>query len=67
MQINNIEERHFYEIESIKNDWSLRKLQRQCNSALYERLLLSADKDKIYRLALEGQTIETPKDVMKDP
>lgn len=67
MRIDNIEERHFYEIESVKNDWSLSELKRQCNSSLYERLALSTDKDKVCRLALEGQTIESPKDAVKDP
>lgn len=67
MRIDNIEERHFYEIESVKNDWSLSELKRQCNSSLYERLALSTDKDKVYRLALEGQTVGSPKDVVKDP
>ena len=67
MRIDNIDERHFYEIESVKNDWSLSELKRQYNSSLYERLALSADKDKVYRLALEGQTVETPKDAVKDP
>ncbi len=42
-------------------------MQRQCNSALYEHLLLSADKDKVDQPALEGQTVEMPKNVMKDP
>ena len=67
MRIDNIDERHFYEIESVKNDWSLSELKRQYNSSLYERLALSTDKDKVYRLALEGQTVETPKDAVKDP
>lgn len=67
MRINNVAERNFYEIESVKNSWSLSELKRQCNSALYERLLLSTDKDKVYRLALEGQIVESPKDVIKDP
>lgn len=67
MRIDNIEERHFYEIESVKNDWSLSELKRQFNSALYERLLLSTDKKKVYRLALEGQRAETPRDIVKDP
>lgn len=52
MRIDNIEERHFYEIEAVKNDWSLCELKRQCNSALYERLALSTDKKRVYRLAL---------------
>ena len=67
MRIDNIDERHFYEIESVKNDWSLSELKRQYNSSLYERLALSTDKDKVYRLALEGQTVETPQDAVKDP
>jgi predicted nuclease of restriction endonuclease-like (RecB) superfamily len=67
MRIDNIDERHFYEIESVKNDWSLSELKRQYNGSLYERLALSTDKDKVYRLALEGQTVETPKDAVKDP
>ena len=67
MRINNPEERHFYEIESVKNDWSLSELKRQYNSALYERLALSIEKDEVYRLALEGQKIESPKDAVKDP
>ena len=67
MRISNVDERHFYEIESAKNDWSLSELKRQYDSSLYERLALSTDKDKIYRLALEGQTIETPQDAVKDP
>ena len=67
MRIDNIDERHFYEIESVKNDWSLSELKRQFNSALYERLLLSTDKKEVYRLALEGQKAETPRDIVKDP
>ncbi len=67
MRIDNIDERHFYEIESVKNDWSLTELKRQYNSSLYERLALSTDRDKVYRLALEGQKIESAKDAVKDP
>lgn len=67
MRISNIDERHFYEIESIKNDWSLSELKRQFNSALYERTALSTDKEKVYQLSLEGQKVETPKDAVKDP
>ncbi len=67
MRIDNIDERHFYEIESVKNDWSLTELKRQYNSSLYERLALSTHRDKVYRLALEGQKIESAKDAIKDP
>lgn len=62
-----MDERHFYEIESVKNNWSLSELKRQHDSSLYERLALSTDKEKVCRLALEGQKIEMTKDVVKDP
>ena len=67
MRIDNIDERHFYEIESIRNDWSLTELKRQFDSSLYERLALSTDKDSIKRLAAKGQIIEAPTDMIKDP
>lgn len=67
MRIDNSEERSFYEIEARENNWSLRELQRQFDSSLYERLQLSRDKDGIKDLAKQGQIIETPKDVIKDP
>lgn len=67
MRMENIEERNFYEIESIQNNWSLRELRRQIDSALYERLVLSRDKAKIKELAFKGQVIEKPEDVVKDP
>ena len=67
MRINNIEERNFYEIEAINNGWSLRELKRQMDSALYERLVLSRDKEKVLELSQKGQLIEKPQDIVKDP
>ena len=67
MRISNMEERHFYEIEAAKNDWSLSELNRQFDSALYERLALSTEKENVYRLAQKGQIIEKPSDAIKDP
>ncbi|EAA24801.1 Hypothetical Cytosolic Protein [Fusobacterium vincentii ATCC 49256] len=60
MRIENINARNFYEIEAIHNDWSLRELKRQVNSALYERLVLSKNKEKVKELAIKGQIIEKP-------
>ncbi|MBF6653507.1 hypothetical protein C3B47_11510 [Flavobacterium columnare] len=60
-------ERNFYEIESIKHNWSVRELKRQYNSALFARLSLSRDKEEVFKLAQEGQIIEKPKDLIKDP
>ena len=58
MRIENPDERSFYEIECHNQNWSVRQLQRQYNSSLYERLALSRDKKDVMRLAAEGQTIE---------
>ena len=67
MRIDNVDERHFYEIEAAKNNWSLSELKRQFNTSLYERLVLSTDKENIKRLSTDGQIIETPSDLVKDP
>jgi predicted nuclease of restriction endonuclease-like (RecB) superfamily len=67
VRIKNMNERHFYEIEAARNDWSLEELKRQFNSALYERLLLSTDKNHVLQLAQQGQLIEKPADAVKNP
>lgn len=67
MRISDINERKFYEIESYKNNWSLRELQRQYDSALYTRLSLSKNKEEVLQLAEKGQIVEKPKDLIKDP
>ena len=67
MRIEDIAERQFYEIETLNNQWSLRELQRQYDSALYQRLALSKDKQGILELSKKGQIIEKPEDAIKDP
>lgn len=67
MRISNVDERHFYEIEAARNDWSITELNRQFDSALYERLALSKNREEVYRLAKEGQIVEKPQDIVKDP
>lgn len=66
IKIDNDEERKFYEIEAIENNWSIRELRRQFNSALYERLVLSRDKKGVKELSEKGQIIEKPEDTLKD-
>lgn len=61
-RIKNADERAFYEIEAAQNNWILEELQRQFDSALYERLVLSTDKAKIKELSTHGQIIKQPKD-----
>ncbi len=70
LEIIKIEEkykRNFYIKETINARWSVRELQRQIGSLLYERLLLSANKDKILELAEKGQELKNSKDLVKDP
>ena len=66
-RISNPNERRFYEIEATKNHWSLKELKRQFNTGLYERLQLSAQKDKVQQLATQGQIVEAASDLVKDP
>jgi predicted nuclease of restriction endonuclease-like (RecB) superfamily len=67
MRIKNEEERQFYEIEALREHWSVRHLQRQYASSLYERLALSRDKDEVMRLSREGLQVAEPQDVIKNP
>ena len=67
MRIEDIGTRNFYEIEAFENNWSLRELKRQVNSSLYERLVLSKDKEKVKELSVKGQIIEKAQDIIKDP
>jgi predicted nuclease of restriction endonuclease-like (RecB) superfamily len=67
MRIKDEDARRFYEIEAKSQQWTVRQLKRQCDSSLYERIALSRNKDEVMRLALEGQTLEKPHDMMKNP
>ena len=67
MRIKDEKARSFYEIECTQQNWSVRQLQRQYNSSLYERLALSRNKAEVIRLTTEGQTIEKSADVIKNP
>ena len=61
--------RRFYEIEAAKGNWSVRWLNRQICSSLYERVALSKDKDKdgVMELSSKGNVIAKPQDVLKEP
>ncbi len=67
MRIDNVEERNFYEIETAQNSWSLRELQRQFNTSLYERLALSRNKNEVKKLSEKGLIIDKAQDSLKDP
>jgi len=67
MRIKNAEERLFYEIEATSGNWSVRELQRQYSSSLYERLALSRDKESVARLSQVGNMVQKPEDIIKNP
>ncbi len=67
IKIENEEERDFYEIEAVNNNWSVRELERQYDSSLYERLVLSRDKEGIKELSRKGQVVTKPIDTIKEP
>ncbi|MBE6641610.1 MAG: DUF1016 domain-containing protein [Ruminococcaceae bacterium] len=64
------QKRSFYEKECINSRWSVRELRRQIESSLFERLLLSngeVNKEKALSLALKGNEITKPEDIIRDP
>ena len=67
IKIDEEPKRNFYLNECINSKWSVRELQRQRDSLLYERLTISADKEKILELSEKGQILKTSKDLVKDP
>jgi len=67
IRIDEENKRKFYFNECINSRWSVRELQRQIASLLYERLVLSKNKDKVLELAQQGQVLMTGKDLIKDP
>lgn len=67
IQVEEPLKRAFYEIESIRGNWSVRELQRQKGSLLYERTGLSKNKEKLLQLTHDESIALTPNDIIKDP
>ena len=67
LSIDNADKRDFYIVESVKNNWTSRQLERQINSQLYERLLLSNDKQSVLAVARNERQPMNPKEIIKDP
>ena len=61
------DKREYYELEAINNAWTARETERQINSMLYERLLMSNDKESVLSLARKQRIPESPAEVIKDP
>lgn len=70
LSISDSDKRSFYEKEAVNSNWSVRELKRQIESSLFERLLLSREgpnKEQVLALALNGNEISTPADIIRDP
>ena len=59
--------REYYELEATNNGWTGREMERQINSSLYERLLLSNDKEAVLAVARKERIPEMPAEIIKDP
>ena len=67
IQIDDKDKREYYELEATNNNWTGRELERQINSGLYERLLLSNDKKAVLEVARKKRIPESPTEIIKDP
>jgi len=67
IRIDNEDKREFYIAESCKNNWSSRELERQINSSLFERLLLSNDKQSVLDVAKDEKLPVSANEIIKDP
>jgi len=67
IRIDNQDKRDFYIAETVKNNWTVRQLERQIYSSLYERLLLSNDKESVLAVAKNKKQPSDGKEIIKDP
>lgn len=67
IQIPDPDKREYYELEAVNEGWTGRQLERQINSMLYERLLMSNDKEAVLAVARKERIPESPQEIIKDP
>ena len=67
ISIQDEQKREYYQLEAVNNAWTKRELERQINSQLYERLLLSNDKETILSAARKQRIPQQPQEIIKDP
>jgi predicted nuclease of restriction endonuclease-like (RecB) superfamily len=67
LRIDNEDKREYYIAETVKNNWSVRQMERQINSQLFERLLLSNDKESVLAVARNEVIPTHPNEIIKDP
>jgi len=67
LKCNSMEEISFYQQSAIHENWSVRELRRQIDSALFERIALSKNSKAVMELAKKGTVIEKETDIVRDP
>ncbi len=67
IRLDNQDKIEFYIAETVKNNWTSRQLERQVYSSLYERLLLSNDKESVLAVAKNEKLPSDAKEIIKDP
>lgn len=67
IRIDNEDKRAFYIAEAAKNNWTARQLERQINSLLFERLLMSNDVQSVLAVARAEKQPQTPQEIIKEP
>ena len=65
--ISDNDKREYYLLEAVNNCWTARELERQIHSQLYERLLLSTDKEAVLAMARKERLPQSPQEIVKDP
>lgn len=67
ISISDSDKREYYQLEAVNECWTKRQLERQINSMLYERLLMSNDKEAVLAVARKERLPESPQEIIKDP
>ena len=67
LRLENGDKRDFYIAEAVKNTWTTRQLERQIHSGLWERLLMSNDKENVLAVARNEKQLSDSKEIIKDP
>ncbi|MET0636982.1 MAG: PDDEXK nuclease domain-containing protein [Chitinophagaceae bacterium] len=67
LRIDSQQKREFYIAETVKNNWTVRQLERQIYSNLWERLLVSNDKLSVLSVARNEQQPSDAREIIKDP
>jgi len=67
IRIDDDYKREYYELETVNNGWTGRELERQINASLFERLLISNDKEAVLAVARKERIPEHPMEIIKDP